>query len=385
MQCPKCEYICFRKTKVCGSCGFNFKKANTSNTNLFREDSFTIFADSPAPAQVQESAIIVEDSIAVMTPPEENTRESLEPSKSDDFALNLEDAEQTPAIVESSSEPDPMEFAPLEFGSNVDINLEEIEVEGLGLGLEPLEEESAKPEHTEENTLNLDEPLEALDLAPEKETDSIEVLDLAPEEETRSPETSDEPEVLDLDVDGDEEETGSIEVLDLTPEEETRPPETSDEPEVLDLDFDGDDSLLEIILDDEPEIEPVALAEEKVPDIKIDDTNEISLDIEGLSEGLDLTPPLEIEQEIVQAETELPVLDLGDEEVALKIDDEPVLKKTDEPTPAPAVLDELDLKLEIDDSEGPLATLNIDSPDLEIEDLGLELEEPEDPSPTPDP
>ena len=348
MQCPKCEYICFRKTKVCGSCGFNLKKANTSNTNLFREDSFTIFADSPAPAQVQESAIIVEDSIAVMTPPEENTQESPEPLKSDDFALNLEDAEQTPAIVESPSEPDPMEFAPLEFGSNVDITLEEIEVEGLGLGLEPLEEESAKPEHTEENTLNLDEPLEALDLAPEKETDSIEVLDLAPEEETRSP-------------------------------------ETSDEPEVLDLDFDGDDSLLEIILDDEPEIEPVALAEEKVPDIKIDDTNEISLDIEGLSEGLDLTPPLEIEQEIVQAETELPVLDLGDEEVALKIDDEPVLKKTDEPTPAPAVLDELDLKLEIDDSEGPLATLNIDSPDLEIEDLGLELEEPEDPSPTPDP
>ncbi len=43
-----------------------------------------------------------------------------------------------------------------------------------------------------------------------------------------------------------------------------------------------------------------------------------------------------------------------------------------------------ELFLKIYDSDGPLATTNIETPEIEIEDLGLELED-SDPSPTPDP
>ena len=52
-----------------------------------------------------------------------------------------------------------------------------------------------------------------------------------------------------------------------------------------------------------------------------------------------------------------------------------------EPDPATlaAQLDELDLNLEIDDSDGPLTIQNNEIPDIEIEDLGLELESPDDP------
>ena len=48
------------------------------------------------------------------------------------------------------------------------------------------------------------------------------------------------------------------------------------------------------------------------------------------------------------------------------------------PPVAAAPLDEIILNLEIDDSDGPLTTQNQDIPDIEIKDLGLELEQSDD-------
>jgi hypothetical protein len=42
-------------------------------------------------------------------------------------------------------------------------------------------------------------------------------------------------------------------------------------------------------------------------------------------------------------------------------------------------IDELDLNLEIDDSDGPLTTADTEIPEIEIEDLGLELEDSDPP------
>ena len=141
MQCPDCDYICFKQAKVCGSCGFNFKKAATSATSLFRNDSFTIFAGSKAPAKDQESSAVTasadSEEIAVM----DAHKGSQENTESGEFLLNLSDAEQgssTTALESSTSDSAALGFTPLEFGADANINLEEVEVERLGLGLEPL-------------------------------------------------------------------------------------------------------------------------------------------------------------------------------------------------------------------------------------------------------
>ena len=298
MQCPDCGYICFKQAKDCGSCGFSFKKA--SATSLFRNDSFTIFARSEPPAEEQEPSTASADSegIAVMDPPEG----SQENTESGDFLLDLSDAEKkSPAttLESSTSDADNTEFTPLEFGADADINLEEVEVEGLGLGLEPLEDEpsesppASSETEPEENVLEISEAPEVIDLNPEPE-----VIDLNPE-----------PEAVD--------EGPAIEITSASPPE---------------------DETLEI-----------------------NDLSEVSLD-----ENAD--------EEVVQVEEEpaAPVLDLGEDEIALEIDEDPELESP--PPPPPAQIDELELNLEIDDSEGPLATTNTETPELEIEDLGLELE-----------
>ena len=129
MQCPDCGYICFKQAKVCGGCGFNFKKAGTSAASLFRNASFSVFARPEGSEKDQEvsaattSADIEE--IAVMDPPEDS-QENPE-QKSDDFLLNLSDAEQEASattLESSTSDTDNTEFTPLEFGANADINLE---------------------------------------------------------------------------------------------------------------------------------------------------------------------------------------------------------------------------------------------------------------------
>ena len=150
MQCPDCGYICFKQAKDCGNCGFNFKKAATSAATLFRNDSFTIFAGSKTPEKGQESSAVTasadSEDIAVMDHPEDS-QENPE-LESGEFLLNLSDAGQessATALESSTSDSDTLEFTPLEFGTDADINLEEVEVEGLGLRLKPLEDEPSEP------------------------------------------------------------------------------------------------------------------------------------------------------------------------------------------------------------------------------------------------
>ena len=54
--------------------------------------------------------------------------------------------------------------------------------------------------------------------------------------------------------------------------------------------------------------------------------------------------------------------------------------KPPETTTPPAESKEFEIKLEIDDSEGPLTISKEETPEIEIEDLGLELEDKDSPS-----
>ena len=103
MQCPDCDYICFKQAKVCGSCGFNFKKAATSATSLFRNDSFTIFAGSKAPAKDQESSAVTASADSEENAVMDAHKGSQENTESGEFLLNLSDAEQraSPTALES--------------------------------------------------------------------------------------------------------------------------------------------------------------------------------------------------------------------------------------------------------------------------------------------
>ena len=97
----------------------------------------------------------------------------------------------------------------------------------------------------------------------------------------------------------------------------------------------------------------------------------------------DEEPPLSIELPLEISEPEKtislePALDLGENEIALDLDDNPSI--TPAPPVAAAPLDEVELSLEIDDSDDPLTIQSQDIPDLEIEDLGLELESSDDPA-----
>ena len=273
MQCPDCGYISFKQAKGCGSCGFDFKKATASTASLFRNDSFTIFS---APEKEQDVPQAGED-VAVIEAPE-SSQESSE-LESGEFLLNLPDTEQDSSettLKSDDSVPSSHEFVPMEFGSDDDISLEEIEVEGLGLGLEPFEDATPTKPEPEEISIETSE----------------EVSDRASDDIT-------------LEIDG----------LDDISEGN---------------DLEKDDDVLEI-----------------VP-----------------SPAQDLAEPV------------APVLDLGDTEISLDFDEdfEPA-----SPEPAPAQIDELEIKLEIDDSEGPLTISKDKTPEVEIEDLGLELEDSPDP------
>ncbi len=92
---------------------------------------------------------------------------------------------------------------------------------------------------------------------------------------------------------------------------------------------------------------------------------------------LSIEPPLEISEP--ENEEATPALDLGKNEIALDLDDNPSITPT--PPVAAAPLDKVELSLEIDDSDGPLTIQSQDIPDLEIEDLSLELESSDDPEP----
>jgi hypothetical protein len=327
MQCPDCGYISFKQEKNCGSCGFNFKKAATSPASLFRNDSFTIFSSPKASEEEQESLGVstpqAGEGIAVIDPPE-GSQENPE-LESGEFLLNLTAAKKgapETTLKSDASEPSASEFIPMEFGTDSDINLEEMEVEGLGLGLEPLEEEQSTttPEtsktETEETLLEISEEPEAgdLDLAPEN-SDNLEL---------------------------------KIDELKISSSEE---PEVSDSaPEEITLN----------ISEDTPSIE----------NIDLEEANE-ELEIPSSSQNS--------EQDIV--EPVAPVLDLGNTEITLDLDED-LEPESPEPSPPPTQSDELEIKLEIDDSDGPLTINDEETPEVEIEDLGLELEDSDSP---PDP
>ena len=234
MECHNCCYISFKQEKNCGSCGFNFKKAATSPESLFRNDSFTIFSrpKSFEEESLDSSTPQAGEGIAVIDPPE-SSQENQEFS-SGEFLLDLSATNKAEA----------------------DTNLEEIEVEGLGLGLESLEEEpEISDSNSEDITLNISDLLEEAKIE-----------------------------------------------LELTPS-------TSQIPK----------------------------------------------------------------QDI--AEPAPPVLDLGNTEIILDLAKDP---ETESPKPSslPGQSDELELKLEIDDSNGPLTINDDETPEVKIEDLGLELEDP---------
>jgi hypothetical protein len=259
MQCPDCCYISFKQEKNCGSCGFNFKKATTSLESLFRNDSLSIF---PRPKSFEEESLGAlppqsRDGIAVIDPPQ-SSQENQE-FNSEEFLLDLSatnNEEPDTNLKSDTSEPDTDGFISMEFGKDADINLEEIEVEGLGLGLQPLEEEpEASNSNPEDITLNI-----------------IDLLEEAQKE------------------------------LELTPSSSQSPKQDTGGPSA-------------------------------------------------------------------------PVLDLGNTEIIFDLDEDPEPESLKSFLP-PVHSDELDLKLEIDDSNGPLTINNDDTPKVEIADLGLELEDP---------
>ena len=321
MQCPDCGYISFKQEKNCGSCGFNFKKAATSSASLFRNDSFTIFSSPKASEEEQESLSAstpqAGEDIAVIDPPE-GSQENPE-LETGEFLLNLTDAKnETPetSLKSDGPEPDTRGFIPMEFGTDADINLEEMEVEGLGLGLEPLEEEPPTTPVT-------------------SKTEPEEIL-------------NEEPEAGDLDL-------------------------ASENSDNLELKIDD----LEISSSEEPEVSD--LASEEIT-LNISEDSLENIDLEEANEELEI-PSSSPESEQDAVEPVAPVLDLGNTEIILDLDED-IEPESPEPTPPPTQSDELETKLEIDDSDGPLTINDDEIPEVEIEDLGLELEDSDAP---PDP
>ena len=112
----------------------------------------------------------------------------------------------------------------------------------------------------------------------------------------------------------------------------------------------------------------------------IEETNN-SVETASLEPALELTeseeePPISTEPSLEIPETErepiIPELDLGDNKGKLDLSYGPT--PPNESDPAANVTD---LNLKIDDSEGPLTTQTNEIPDIEIKDLGLELESPD--------
>ena len=194
-----------------------------------------------------------------------------------------------------------------------------------------------------------------------------------------------EYESLEFDLDEDIE-LEEVEGLDLHPLHTT---ETLEEPEAdttemasISLDT-AVDSIEELTIDepvviDEPDEEPLLSIE---PPLEISEPEktisfEPALEIGEPEETPSILPALEIGE--LENEEATPALDLGENEIALDLDDNPSI--TPAPPVAAAPLDEVELSLEIDDSDDPLTIQSQDIPDLEIEDLGLELESSDDPA-----
>ena len=93
------------------------------------------------------------------------------------------------------------------------------------------------------------------------------------------------------------------------------------------------------------------------------------VEVEGLGLGLE---PLE---------DEAPALEINDLSAVSLEEKADIENAKEEETPKAPVLDlgEDEISLELDDSEGPLSTANTETSEIEIEDLGLELEDSDSP------
>ena len=168
-------------------------------------------------------------------------------------------------------------------------------------------------------------------------------------------------------------ETGdfNLDLPDTSEEMTNEPPVSSENTEYQSMEFNMyEDIELEEIegLGLEP-LHAVETLREPETDTTIDSIEEIKID--EPEETASLEPVLETEK----PKSENGALDLDDNKIVLGLDD-------NQSSPvATAPLDEIELNLEIDDSDGPLTTQTQDIPDIEIEDLGLELESSDDPEP----
>ncbi len=366
MQCPDCGYIFFKQAKICGSCGFDFKKAKPSSAPLFRNDSFSIFSGKKTPATEPEAQAIPADKeeIAVIGPPEDSRENpSLE---SREFLLDLSDARkvsQTAPLNSMTFQSTNTEYAPLEFSPDADINLKEFEVEGLGLGLEPKEPAGPLSQETpgsegKENLFEIIEEPEGIESSP-KEVEGL-GLDLEPKEPA---------EPLSQETPGGEGKENLFEIIEEPEGIESIPKE------------ENTDSPIETAANEGPDLETIPDAppmnQENIFEINhLSDIPSEGNSVVEVSNEPEPTPETP-EEEPVQSvtEPEAPVLDLGEEELSLDLETESLA----EPPPPPIEIEELDLNLEIDDSEGPLSTANPEFPEIKIEDLGLELEDPDTP------
>jgi hypothetical protein len=145
----------------------------------------------------------------------------------------------------------------------------------------------------------------------------------------------------------------------------------------IDLDTDADIHLEEI------EVEGLGLGLEPLeeePEVSDSNSENITSNIIDLLEEakkeLEFTPSSSLNPKQDTAEPASPVLDLGNTEIILDLDDDSE-QNSPKPSSPPAQSDELELKLEIDDSEGALTINDDETPEVEIEDLGLELEDPD--------
>ncbi len=323
MQCPDCNYISFKIEKACGACGFKFKKTERRPT-LAGKESFSIFAGPAVKEQEQKEDSTSQESVGVL-----EEQDSFVDPETGDFNLDLpEIGEETVEEAQISSDPEVTEYEPLDFDPDADIDLGEVEVEGLGL----------EPSSTVEEIKTEEIPILTIDSDSVPQDSSSEEL-LIVDEESIPTGTENEPEA------------------NLKPELEINEP--NEEPTLT-----IDEPALEIT---ETEVEPVLSIDEPALEISEPEAEPVfSID----EPVLDITEP--------ESDDSAPELDLGDGNSKLDLSYEPPPTNAPDPAALAAQLDELDLNLEIDDSDGPLTTQNKEIPDIEIEDLGLELESPDD-------
>jgi hypothetical protein len=120
VQCSNCGYISFKQEKACGSCGRILNRSATLSPSLFRNDSFTIFLNSKAGEKEHDETCLsssqVHEEIPVIEPSQnsqENSEHNLE-----DFLLNLSDAEQNPSeatLISDSAKLEVTNNSPMEF------------------------------------------------------------------------------------------------------------------------------------------------------------------------------------------------------------------------------------------------------------------------------